>query len=294
MPYDRWTPVKKNSYPYIVFKQYNQEIKRMMMSYESAKKFTYTNLTRNGADWLHKANLYLETKGDDEITIEDWSKVFNKYDNWHRLNCLMAMSSYFETFLASIVKLALESDPGTFIGVPHSIDGVQLFKQMRKPFKKQEIEKLIQGCTKGDWASRQNSYKRLFGSIPHAFSTAISDLEKIRKLRNNVGHAFGRDIRKSRDYSISHISLMNPLASKTLYRFHRVIEDCAKDINEQLMNEHIGNYHPLLIYHNNKDILNGITINETVKNLKKMIGKEEQNPYSKEFCTWVVDYYSHL
>ena len=95
MPYDRWTPVKKNSYPYIVFKQYNQEIKRMMMSYESAKKFTYTNLTKNGADWPHKANLYLETKGDDEITIEDWSKVFNKYDNWHRLNCLMAMSSYF-------------------------------------------------------------------------------------------------------------------------------------------------------------------------------------------------------
>lgn len=35
MDFDRWTPVRDHSWPYYIFKQYNEELMRMRMAHKS-------------------------------------------------------------------------------------------------------------------------------------------------------------------------------------------------------------------------------------------------------------------
>ena len=126
--YSRWMPSHKNSWPYRIFNQYNTELNRIVMAYTSANKFTYSKLKSDGATWNDKAFKFLYTNNNNEITIKNWSDTFNQFDNWVRLNELLAVSAYFETYLSAIISLSFESDPGLLIGSKHGIDGIKLFK----------------------------------------------------------------------------------------------------------------------------------------------------------------------
>lgn len=59
-------------------------------------------------DDAEKSELYSDLK--------DWSNSFNQYDNWVNLNSILVFSSNLETYMASAITLALESDPGTLFG----------------------------------------------------------------------------------------------------------------------------------------------------------------------------------
>lgn len=82
--FSRWNPSHKNSWPYRIFNQYSAELNRIVMAYTSASKFTYSGLKQKGATWNDKANKYLYTNNDNEITIRNWSDTFNQFDNWVR------------------------------------------------------------------------------------------------------------------------------------------------------------------------------------------------------------------
>ena len=205
--FSRWNPSHKNSWPYRIFNQYSAELNRIVMAYTSASKFTYSGLKQKGATWNDKANKYLYTNNDNEITIRNWSDTFNQFDNWVRLNELLAVSAYFETYLSAIISLSFESDPGLLIGSRHSIDGIKILKEGHK-FKKDDFKDKIVNCTKGDWNSRISYMSSIFGLIPESFVSYKSELEKMRNLRNKIGHAFGRDIELSRDYSLTKINKM--------------------------------------------------------------------------------------
>lgn len=293
MDFDRWTPVRDHSWPYHIFKQYNEELMRMRMAHKSASQFTYHVLAEKGAKFDDNASKFLFTNGNNEITLRNWSDSYNMFDNWILLNQMMALSSYFETYLAAIVKLSIESDPGLLLDSSHSIDGVKLIKDNRK-IKNPSFEKVIEECTKGDWVVRTNNLRRLFNILPVSFETSISDLEVMRNIRNDIGHAFGRDIKSAQRYDYMKITPMKKLKTKTFMRIQTLIGKIVKDLDCQLMENHIGCYLPLHFFHNLYPSVKNKTNDEKIRNLKKAIGHEGDNPYSKDFCGWVVRYYESL
>jgi hypothetical protein len=292
--FDRWTPIHETCFPYIVFKKYATELKRLDMSYEASRRYTYSQLKKEGALWDDKASKFLYTNKNDEITIKNWSNTFEDFDNWFRLNKLLAMSSYFETYIAAITSLSLESDPGLLIGCPHCIDGIKLKKTGISPISQDDMKEHLKRCTKGDWMSRTSYMKKLFGEIPQSLSEKLSELEKIRNLRNKIGHAFGRDIEDARDTTIITIQPMERLTKESYIRFQHIIDHIARDINNELMKNHIGNYQHLSFYHKKFDELSKYDIKNRTKALKKMYGQDINNPISKKFCDWIINYYQTL
>lgn len=83
--YNRWIPLHKSSWAYRTFNQYDTELNRLVMSYTSASKYTFSHLKKDGAIWADKASKYLYTNNNNEITIKDWADTYNLFDNWIRL-----------------------------------------------------------------------------------------------------------------------------------------------------------------------------------------------------------------
>lgn len=295
MALDRWNPQDKTSMPYWVFRGYNTELKRINMSYIASKKYTYSNLQKEGAAWTDNADKYLYTHNNAMLTLKNWSEAYNLFDNWVRLNNLMALSSYFEIYLSSIIRLAIESDPGTLIGAKHSVDGAVMLKNHKRSIPKKEIESYITSCTKGSWQMRLNAFIRIFGDAPVSYKNNISALEAIRLIRNKVGHAFGRDIRKSRKFDVSRIEPVTRLSEPHFKKFHSLILKITHQIDEMLMGNHIGNYQQLYFYHKLcSQIDASLSIGERTHLMKKSIGKFVGRPYSKSFCREIIEYYDSI
>lgn len=292
--FDRWNPIKPSSWSLRVFYQYQTEMKRMTTAYMASNKYIYRILGANGALWSDMVSNYMDTGVHDSLILHQWSNAFNEFDNWTRLNELMALNSYLEVYISSVVSAAIESDPGLLVKSPHSIDGIKQMKYGVK-IKKEFLENIITGCTKGDWQSRISNLSSLFGGLPVSLTSGISDLEKIRIIRNKVGHAFGRDIEKSRDYAITNITRMERLSARSFLRYMYLVQNIVHDIDNMVMANHIGNFQPLLHYHRIRvSIPDSYNNGERMMILKKSIGKDTQETYSKAFCRWVVEYYERL
>lgn len=294
IPFDRWSTTKYKSWPYRIFKQYDTELMRMRMSHESANKYTYKHLKADGAVWESKAFNYIETAGNVDITIRNWSDVYNDFSNWTRLNQLVALSSYFETYIAAIVKLSIESDPGLIIECPHSVDGIKLIKEDKR-LSIIEYETILKGCTRDTWGSRLSALRKLYKNLPQSIIDNEGELETMRNIRNKMGHAFGRDINASHEYAQLTIAPMERLSSGAFKKYQTIIRTIVRDLDELIMTEHVGNFQPLYYYHTVKDrFLNPGDRDKRVKEFKKMIGGKTGELYSRDFCRQVDSYYRNL
>src|SRR5690606_14019132 len=169
------------------------------------------------------------------------------FKTWTNLNALLALTSNLETYIATIASLALESDPGLLFDSPKTIDGVLLLKQ--KAQKNHFHNNIIISLTKGDWNSRLSAYNKLFGAPPEEFIKNVSKLEKIRILRNKVGHAFGRDIEGSRNHEVKDIVSMEKLSDAQLKKHQYTIVNTVKAIDKHLLLNYIGEYQLIAFYH---------------------------------------------
>jgi hypothetical protein len=292
--FNRWIPSHKSSWPYRTFNQYNTELNRIIMSYTSANKYVFSHLKDDGAKWDHKASQYLYTHNNGKMTLKNWSDTYDLFDNWNRLNALVALLSYFETYISSIVCLAFDSDPALLIGSIHSVDGIKILKDGHI-FKREDFKEKIANCTRGDWNSRIANMESIFGVMPNILTNQISDLEKMRNLRNKVGHAFGRDIEMSRNYTSTHIQSMETLSISQFFKYQKLIKNIANEIDSQLMMTHIGNFQPLYYYHTIYPSLRSLNQDiEKMKRFKQSIEENIEDVYSKDFCQWVISYYENL
>lgn len=294
--FSRWDSLKPHTWQYRIFCDYSEELTRMMFSYVATRKYTYTNITNSGGDWDKLAKDYFANTRDQTLTIRNWSENLNDFENWTMLNCAMALSSYFETYLSSVIVMALQSDPGIMIGQPHAVDGMKLLKQGK--LKKKDINRIAAECTKGEWSKRQAVMQKYFGSLPESFNKNIKTLETLRILRNKVGHAFGRDIRKSRDIESATKLAMERLSSKRLLKWQRQISQIALDIDNFMLQDHIGSFQPLLAYHTLYQSLDKTDTpkarGERMMAFKKSMGGEKKDLYSKDYCRSLVCYYETL
>ena len=294
--FERWNPREESSWVFQVFKQYTSELEKNLWTFISGSKYVYKNLGLSKAKWTDdvKSHFTFEFKKDELYKdLRDWSNNFNEFDNWVNLNCIMSMSSNFETYLASIVSLALTSDPGLIFGASKLIDGIRIIKlHTSNDF---NIEPYITSCTKGDWSSRASAFKKIFGHVPEVLVRNINHLDDIRNLRNKVGHAFGRDIEKAREHLVKKTLPIEIVSRERTLRYQRLLWGIAKNIDVLLLQNHIGEFQALNFYHSMYPSLRqDIHPSERAIILKKRIGSQGMSTAGKGFCKGLVSYYENI
>lgn len=177
-------------------------------------------------------------------SISEWEPHLAESENWIRLSALMSLAGYFETYMHAIVSLALTSDPGILISSSKAVDGICLAKRGSLP----AINKHLESVTSGTWQARTNAYKKLFGKIPEELSNSVGELSKLQKLRNGVGHAFGRYIDESRSPRQMRTLALQRLSEHRFLEWLKLVDDCVDAIEEHLRISHIGSVEVLLGY----------------------------------------------
>ncbi|MEP2772367.1 MAG: hypothetical protein ABJH05_09470 [Fulvivirga sp.] len=286
----------KSTWPFQVFHKYNDELNEMLWANRAAIKQTYSNFKTNNAKWTDLASDHLifdVPKGEEVFkNLKEWSESYNKFNNWTNLNALLALSSNFETYIATVVSLAIESDQGVLYGVTKSIDGVQLLK--KGSTKNIFHEDVIESFTKGDWNSRKSAFSKTFGTVPTGLESEIGELEKIRNLRNKIGHAFGRDIEESRNHEVKSILNMDKLTDSQLKKKQYVIMRTVALIDHYLLENHIGEFQAIAFYHRiYPGLRQDIHQSDRAIILKKQLGKFGDIS-GKEFCKGLVKYYEDI
>lgn len=301
--FNRWICREDSTWAYLVFQKHNSELTNILLSHLAASDFTYSTLGKSfGANYSDDYHKWF--KGIKEVKytpfekVQDWSDSFNKFKNWTNLNCVVAMSANLETYMSTVISLALESDVGVLYGASQKIDGLLILKYGKK--QPTDFKEHLIGCTKGDWNSRIRYFERIFGSTPLVLSNNVADLEALRILRNNIGHAFGRDINESRNHEIIEISKMASLKTEKLIHFTRLIYKIAKDIDKQLFFNNIGAYQDLCFYHRLRGSLTFNDFNKKrqfgnhVSILKNKLGQHAAKTSGIEYCKGLINYYETM
>jgi hypothetical protein len=157
----------------------------------------------------------------------------------------VAITGYLEVYLKTVTRLALESDPGTVVGVKHGIDGVVALKN--KP--KYNFADDVIPCVRGTWDKRIAHYSRLFGTVPQILVSNIGELERLRIIRNGVTHSFGR---ATDDYDSLFDTKPKPFKNVSEDRLKatlNLVDQIALAVDDHLGIEHIGDYEALYFYH---------------------------------------------
>jgi hypothetical protein len=294
--FNRWVPREKSTWAFRVFKKHTNELLRMYTAFANSRTYTYSTLGKAAA-WSDSPTQHFSfpprLRAEQFSDLRDWSQAFNDLENWINLNALLAISSNLETYLATVVPLALASDVGTLYGTSRRIDGIQILKHGHS--QAFDFRQHVVSCTKDHWSKRLAAYERLFGRSPKFFSSNISALERIRNIRNNVAHAFGRDIEASRNQLEVKTLPIERLSPNSLMQLQRVVWQLVKAIDVHLHLFHIGEYQALAFYHNiypslRKDLHPSMRAIE----LKKKMGVFGAEAAGKEFCKGLVRYYEAL
>lgn len=292
--FSRWNHIQDSTWPFKVYKQYNEELSQLIWAESFAHQFTYKHLATIATSWEDAPNKFFKIPphNNNFETIKDWSNGYEELQNWIHLNCIMAMSAYLETYLDSVITLAIESDPGVLLNAPHHIDGTILLKNEK--LKVDDVKERVTNCTKGTWTSRCNAFSSIFGAIPSSLKDKISLLDQIRLLRNKVGHAFGRDIEQSRSIDINKIKPAERVSQKRVLKYLRELYGVVKGVDAFLLNNHIGEYQAILAYHKLYPSLNkNIHINLRADMFKKNYGKNDV-AIGKTFCRELAQYYESI
>lgn len=289
--FDRWKCRERYSWAFIVFKAYHNALNRQLWSYQSTVNFMNKSIRLSQIGVHDLLGISEENKRTVPNDGEEWRKHFREFENWNRLSCIMAASSYFEVYLTSIIATALESNPGILHKANRKIDGAVILKHSNSYSYQQSANEMVIG----DWGKRISSIQSIFGKLPPKFLQEHSNLEKIRILRNKVGHAFGRDIEESKRKGTIKILESERVSLKVLKKYLGVIYNCAKELDAMMLVENIGAYEEIYFYHQLKPTFEGIdTIGNRVWHLKKAIGGEGLLPMGKEYCKQLIMYYDEL
>lgn len=290
--FSRWKYPWPRTWASTVFKSHHTQINSLLWAHHAG--------SRRAATIAHSVGLSETTikafpaaisdPGRQLKPLKDWLEIYKEFDNWTRLSACLSLCSYFESYLSNVITLAIESDPGIFLGKPHSVDGVLYLKQ-DKDFPL-DLNQLTQLITKGSWEQRNKGFERLFGSSPTILTSSIHELDQMRLLRNKVGHYFGRSIENMKEEPLAGLIQSERLSAKRLKTWLSIVEKVVTDIDRQLRDSHIGAYEPLRRCKREKDdMFNKQTIS---KRISKYFPATHGNQLGKKYCADLIDYYNNL
>lgn len=286
--YNRWKPCRPLSWPCKVYLKHKEEHQRMMWSLHCASKYTFKMLGQTGALRTDLAQTHFATNST-SVTIQQWQDSFKQFSNWTNLNQLLAQSACFETYIASILRLVFDSDPGLIVGASHHIDGIRQLK-LGTVIDNKITEMHLINCTKGTWQSRISAINSLFGYSFNSLSNHCGELEKLREIRNNVGHAFGRSINLSQNYGSPTMLPMNRVSEATVKKYFKIINEVVRELDCYLMQNHIGNFQEFHYLHNK---YLGLALPDE-NTFRAELTAHAKEIYSSQFCKWVILYYDNL
>lgn len=301
--FDRWISQEHRSWQFEIFRQYNKELTNMLISFNASQNYTYSTLPKNGATFEAKADDYFNFKDHRHIgtfkTIQEWSDTHNELSKWIYLNALVSLTSNFEVYLSSIIKISLDSDPGVTIGASQQIDGMFLKKYDKH---KLEHEQYVIGCVKGTWLHRLTNLEKIFNSDFSIIRNNLSHLEKLRNTRNNVAHAFGRSLKDIENYEIVNSYNLPRMTYERLIKYQSLIFKIVETLDEYLLKNHIGQYQLLLYYSqwrtkkypNYNFKFNSLQIEYYGSNFRKDFGRYRQIATTKDFVRKLINYYESL
>lgn len=292
--FDRWDHTQSTTWPFQVYKKYNEELSNFIWANDPVHGYVISTLSSSGAEFTDSPLKYFKfSKPNHNFQdIKAWSSSNKQLNKWLLLNSIMALSSNFETYLSSVISLSIESDPGILLGASKSIDGTILLK--KQPLSKQVYENKIESCTKGTWGTRLAGFRNLFGTAPQIMIDEIGSLDKIRNIRNNVGHAFGRDIKEAHNFVVNKIRPMETIGLDRVIKYLKITYDVAKSIDSYLLNNHIGEFQTILAYHDLYQRLDkNIHITNRANSFKKHYGPID-SLVGKKFCKGLACYYESI
>ena len=201
--------------------------------------------------------LFERRLGHDVARLSEMAKTASR---WRRLLTLVMITSSFERFLSDIARVAMDSDPLLQEGFPKLIDGAQLIKR-GIVFPPREVS----GLVVGDWNSRLACYASYFGTPPDGLRSALSDLEFLRRTRNQVAHSLGVDdgfnggARGGRDPQASILDQLlgvrrpellpgATVSDARLMKLMATVQRAADGIDAALLGSHIGAYEIVELY----------------------------------------------
>ncbi|PSO19501.1 hypothetical protein [Bradyrhizobium sp. MOS003] len=201
----------------------------------------------------------------------------------------LSAASYLEIYMREVILLALTSDPFVVYGLPHQLDGVVLLKAG----KVLSFEAEVTACCRGQWPSRIAKFKRLFGAVPSAWESLVSDLEELRKLRNAVGHAFGRDLRGQLALLRGLEIPAQRLSEERLKKWLSIIDLTATAIDAYLVANHIGAFEYFLLYHDRRSDLSKGRLGKkaAAPALSSLFASEWNRRVPRSYCQSIIAHY---
>jgi hypothetical protein len=291
--FDRWNSFEEVSWSYQVFSKYDDQLGKMLTANINAKKYCYGSLKNSGSKWTDQAQTALGT-GDRFLSafkdLKHWSDTYNDFQNWTSLNAVLATAANLETYLVGAITTSLQSNPGILFGATKSLDGAKLLKIGAAGV---ATDSYVVSCTKGEWVSRISSIERIFGPTSATLKGKIPILDKIRIIRNSVGHAFGREIKAAQYHGLREVQSMARVSLEQAFSYTTICRDVARDIDRLLLRESIGDFEMIRFLHaHHKDMVSA-PIGERMMKLKKAIGKHAQ-PRGKTYLKGLLEYWDQL
>lgn len=251
------------------FVKHHTEINNMYWSFVPAWSFTHymgrKNKTSSPQTLFHASGPDIHRL---DHSIPQFLRNYELMANWVRLSALLSTLSYFETYIKKVVTLSLMSDPAIRFGKSRAIEGISWIKSEMKD----DLDPLVTPCLKGDWSSRIKAYKRLFSTTPLSLEEQKEQLDKLRIMRNKVGHSYGRSLET--DLLETTIAPMSQLSEEDLKDCLELVFDIAKDIDDQLLTSHIGCFEEALFFHTWHHTLKGTQRLDEGKHLRKALARK--------------------
>lgn len=303
MPEVRWTTPFPHSFAYKLFEQHFTELNKMYWANVPASNTIEKEAMTfhsSGGDTL--TDFFLIPDKDDHrlaSNFNEWKINYREFLNFTRLNMVLSLCSCFEIYLRSIISLAIESKPGVILGNKDVVDGAKLLKTNKTyciynentyPFYKH-----VDSVCRGDWFSRLFAYKNLFGTAPFDINNTVTELDALRKLRNNIAHYYGREKSKYETPIILRSESATRVTHDRLIKFLKLIYTTAKTIDQHLYLEFIGSYEVLKYYitHQSPKIVD-FSSGAKAKWLQKHLGHEGAHPVGTDYYKELLCYYENL
>jgi hypothetical protein len=224
-------------------------------------------------------------------TVSEWLEARDELENWLRLSALVSATSYLELYVRQVVRSALMSDPLCRFGASRTVDGAILLKEGKELPYSFEIEEV----TKGEWNSRLAAFQRLFGIGATVIAPDVSALEKIRKIRNEFAHGFGRALTVPSP-SAAKIEPAQRLTHQTFVKHIAVLSKTAAMIDKFLLSNFIGSFELVHYYHEWKSKRRDTRDKgyDPIRALQRSFNRDLGCVVSGEFCEELIVYYDAL
>lgn len=218
-------------------------------------------------------------------TVDLWLKANDALGNWLRLSALISAVAFHEAYISRIVRTALMSDPLCRYGATRGLDGTVLLKRGIEI----EYESDQKSLTRDVWSKRAENFKRIFNATDTSVMFPIARLEKMRELRNEFAHGFGRslDVPEPSD-------LVDRLSSKishaTLLSYLGLLSKSASAIDRFLIEKFIGSFELIHLYH----VWKADNPAKVARDFKKHLVRNGFPNANMQFCKELIIYYENV